>query len=119
MDNYMHKAKVYAENGYPVKMRQAPDTQAAVITKVDVGEIVEVMGEIGTEETGMWGFIRRDNGQTGYMMAKFLIPENAETGGEKADFPVTLTAEEFNGILEALEGAVEMLKKAREEYEQV
>lgn len=108
-----YEARVHADNGKPVNIRKSPSTQSTVMLQVPVGTVVTVAHELN--ET--WASIIYQGGQ-GYMMRKFLEPVGTETGGEKADFPVTLTAEEYNGILETLEKAVEVLKKAREEYEQ-
>ena len=59
-----------AENDCPVKMRNQPRANAKILDKVPEGTIVDVFSD-----DGEWSRIMY-NGQTGYMMRKFLIREN-------------------------------------------
>ena len=69
----LYRARVWADNGYPVKMRKLPGTQSAVLLQVPLGSVVEVTGEVN--ET--WAAVIYQ-GKSGYMMRKFLIPLNGE-----------------------------------------
>ena len=68
-DTVMYDAIVQADNGYPVKMRQAPSATSSILASLPVGTIVKVL-----ENTGDWDKISYDN-TTGYMMHKFLQPQ--------------------------------------------
>lgn len=67
------KATVYADNGKPVNLRRRPSTSTARLTTVPVGTVVDVY-----EVEDGWAHVKV-NGEEGYMMAKFLRPE--EMGG--------------------------------------
>lgn len=79
-DDVLYQAIVRADNEYPVKMRTGPSTNNKVKASVPQGTIVDVLDELDG-----WAKIRLD-GQTGYMMIKFLshqleddsLPENTE-----------------------------------------
>lgn len=60
------------ENDYPVKMRAQPQGNAKILNKVPEGEIVDVFSN-----NGEWSSISY-NGQTGYMMSKYLNPLNED-----------------------------------------
>lgn len=75
----IYKAKVHADNDYPVKMREQASTQSNVLAKVPQGTIVDVLGIIGSDE-GDWGFIMY-NDQIGYMMNQFLLPIDETNAG--------------------------------------
>ena len=60
-------ATVYAENGYPVKMRTTPSKTDKNYTEVPVGESVVVL-----EKGDVWSRIAYA-GRDGYMMSKFLV----------------------------------------------
>lgn len=64
----LYEAKVYADNGLPVRMRNQPSTNGKVIEQIPVGTEVDVL-----EDTGDWAMIN-DQGVVGYMMKKFLKP---------------------------------------------
>lgn len=82
MSETMYKAKVrWPQNDYPVKMRREPNSVSEIITRVPQGTVVDVLGEIGTKEDGMWGYIRLEDGTTGYMMLKFLERINESPEG--------------------------------------
>ena len=65
----LYRARVWADNGYPVKMRKLPSTQSTVLTQVPLNSVVEVLGETDSA----WSAISYQ-GKDGYMMRKFLIP---------------------------------------------
>ncbi|MGQ9908317.1 MAG: SH3 domain-containing protein [Candidatus Flexifilum sp.] len=52
-----------------VNLRSAPSTDAGVITRVPGGEILAVLGR---STDGAWFHVRRDNGETGWMLAELL-----------------------------------------------
>lgn len=79
---------VTADNGLPVRVRDNPG--GATITRLKCGTRVEA-GEV---DSAGWREIRFD-GQTGYMMAKFLVKE------EEAGVVKTLTQKEYNDLCEA------------------
>lgn len=106
--DFPYLAEVWAPNKYPVKMREEPNQDANILEKVDQGTVVDVLGEIGTEEDGKWCFIRHGD-RTGYMMKEFLKPLNYETSDPPQDEYDELTIAEMalekaqEAILEALE----------------
>ena len=67
-EDALYQAAVYAENGYPVKMRKQPSTGAGVCAKIPIGTVVDVLDELDG-----WALIGLD-GQIGYMMRDFLRP---------------------------------------------
>ena len=71
-DEPLYRAIVTADNGYPVKMRSQPSTNAQVIASVPLGTDVEV-----DDVLDGWSQIVY-NGATGYMMSKFLSPVGTE-----------------------------------------
>lgn len=79
---------VTADNGLPVRVRDNPG--GATITRLKCGTRVEA-GEV---DSAGWREIRFD-GQTGYMMAKFLVKE------DEAGIVKTLTQTEYNDLCEA------------------
>ena len=81
MDNEepLYRAIVWADNGYPVKMRREPDQNSAVIDKIAVGTEVEVLDVLEG-----WSLIRHD-GITGYMMSEFLKEPGTGTVTVKTD----------------------------------
>jgi uncharacterized protein YgiM (DUF1202 family) len=64
--NFPYNAKVVASSGSTVNMRSGPSKSDSVITKIKLGEIVQVNGI-----EGEWAQIEY-NGQSGYMMTEFL-----------------------------------------------
>ena len=66
-----YKAKVWADNSYPVKMRKSPSANSTILMQIPQGGIVEVTGKVN--ET--WSAIEY-NGRPGYMMSKFLVPSD-------------------------------------------
>lgn len=61
-----YQAKVTASSGSTVNMRQTPSSNGALISKIGLGQIVDV-----TSVSGDWSAITW-NGKSGYMMSKFL-----------------------------------------------
>lgn len=116
---YPYYAEVWAPNEFPVRMRKEPKRDAKIIEEVPQKSIVDVMGEIGTDEDGIWGFIRH-GAVTGYMMKKFLRPVQQDAPEEDADLPeVDLMEEAEKALKEAMESmsnalaAVQAAKEAR------
>ena len=79
---------VTADNGLPVRVRDNPGGNT--IARLKVGTRV-LAGDV---DASGWREIRFD-GQTGYMMAKFLVKE------EEAGIVKTLTQKEYNDLCEA------------------
>ena len=97
----LYRARVWADNGYPVKMRKLPSTQSTVLTQVPLNSVVDVMGEIDPT----WAAISYQ-GKDGYMMRKFLIPLE-----EKDALSLRETLERVRNLLqEALDEADRALK---------
>lgn len=98
----IYQAKVHADNDYPVKMRAEASTKAEILAKIPQGEIVDVLGTVGSNE-GEWGFILYGD-QTGYMMSKFLLPVNEAEADDDGE-TVTVNRAELEiwaGTLESL-----------------
>lgn len=66
--NMLYKARVVADSGSTVNMRKGPSMNYDIITRINIGDVVDVYG--GDAE---WQKIYY-NGQYGYMMTKFLAP---------------------------------------------
>ena len=64
-----YHARVFADNGYPVNMRTSPNLAAAVIAKVPLDTVVNVLEDVNAD----WAKIRYVN-QSGFMMRRFLNP---------------------------------------------
>ena len=62
----LYKAKVVAESGSTVRMRESANSSAETIEKVPIGAIVDVV-----EDNDGWERIVYE-GKTGYMMEQFL-----------------------------------------------
>lgn len=99
----VYKATVYAENGYPVKMRKLPSAQSSVILQVPLGATVEVTGEVDT----VWAAIDY-NGIQGYMMRKFLRKSDSEPISGTA---VAVNRANLETVKTALETALNMIEK--------
>ena len=94
-DEVLYRARVLADNDYPVKMRKLPSTQSSVIMQVPLGSIVEVRSEV--DDT--WAAISY-MGKDGYMMRKFLHR------GEETDDSDYVTITLRRDIYEALKEGV-------------
>lgn len=69
-----YQARVWATNGYPVKLRKLPTTQSSVLTQVPLNTVVDVVYDVDNA----WSAVQYNN-MEGFMMRKFLEPvENAE-----------------------------------------
>ena len=101
-DEPLYRAIVTADNGYPVKMRSQPSTNAQVIASVPLGTDVEVQDVLDG-----WSQIIY-NGTTGYMMSKFLSPVGAEG-------PVGNTVTVDKATLKAARAALKMALDAIDE----
>ena len=62
----LYQARVTAANGLPVRLREKPSRQSAVLRSVPLGEMADVL-----EEAGDWARVRCQ-GTEGYMMRRFL-----------------------------------------------
>ena len=98
-----YKATVYAENGYPVKMRNLPSTQSGIILQVPLGATVEVTGEV--DDT--WAAINYQ-GKDGYMMRKFLRKNDSEPISGTA---VAVNRANLETVKTALETALNIIDK--------
>lgn len=103
----LYEAKVYAENGFPVKMRSQPSTKSTVIASLPVGTIVGVFDVMDD-----WCGIRY-NGQCGYMMSKFLEPISASQGPSEpiSGTAVAVNRADLETVKTALETALNMIEK--------
>ena len=68
----LYQAKVVAESGSTVRMRERASSSAEVLKSIKLNEIVDVV-----EELDDWKKIMYNN-QTGYMMSKFLVKVTSE-----------------------------------------
>jgi uncharacterized protein YgiM (DUF1202 family) len=68
----LYQAKVVAESGSTVRMRERASSGAEVLKSIKLNEIVDVV-----EELDDWKKIIYNN-QTGYMMSKFLVKVTSE-----------------------------------------
>ena len=107
-------AKVYADNGKPVHMRQGKGTNFKIVCDVPCGETVDVL-----QDGPDWSKVQFMEGsrlRTGYMMSEFLIlengtPDNPVDGNDGGSETVTLTisrseAEALMGVLEKLASVI-------------
>ena len=74
-------AVVFAANGAPVKLRKTASTKLPYLDLVPVGATVDLRGPAADGWTPI-----RYNGQDGYMMSQFLIPD----AGDTDDYTLTL-----------------------------
>lgn len=102
-----YEAKVYAANGFPVKMRSQPSTKATVIASLPVDTIVGVYDVMDD-----WSGIQC-NGQSGYMMSKFLKPIPASHGPSDpiSGTAVAVNRADLETVKTALETALNMIEK--------
>ncbi len=103
----LYQAKVYAENGFPVKMRSQPSTKSTVIASLPVGTIVGVF-DVMDDWCGI-----QCNGQGGYMMSKFLEPIPASQGPSEpiSGTAVAVNRDDLETMKTALETALNMIEK--------
>lgn len=99
----VYKATVYADNGYPVKIRKLPSAQSSVILQVPLGATVEVTGEVDA----VWAAIDY-NGIQGYMMRKFLRKNDSEPISGTA---VAVNRADLETVKTALETALNVIDK--------
>ena len=67
-----YTAIVTADSGGTVNLRAKPDMKSTIIARVAIGEAVTVLDELGEWDKVIY------HGKTGYMMAKYLRPVNAD-----------------------------------------
>lgn len=106
-------AMVYAENDFPVKMREKPSTSCKLYDPVPCGSIVEVLAkDCSTDKDGnVWSQISYGMRTGWYMMSKFLlfmeaIPvEEAIPSGLVSVTVPNLTEEQANDLLAKYPGS--------------
>jgi len=96
----LYKAKVWAANGYPVKMRANPSQNAKIITTVPLNTVVDVIEETSDK----WSKIQYGY-STGYMMREFLLPVSEQETDE-----ITLKREAVKRIYDGLNEIVKTIK---------
>ena len=69
------QATVTAPSGSTVNLRAKPQAGSALVERIAVGTVVEVLSD-----SGSWTQVKA-GGKTGYMMTVFLAPVTGETGG--------------------------------------
>lgn len=89
-----YDAKVVAEKGNTVNMRNDPSINAGVMKAVRIGTVVHVIGE----DNG-WSKIETD-GETGYMMSKFL--QKVDTGTDDDTVVVIISKQAARELFAAL-----------------
>ena len=98
----LYRARVWADNGYPVKMRKSPSAKAKVLLQAPLNAVVSVLEE--TDDT--WDKVFYD-GQTGYMMRKFLIPfSDASENGEALRQTLLRVREQLAAAIAEIDGAL-------------
>ena len=90
----MYTARVYAENGKPVRLRALPSTDSKILAELPVGTAVTVL-----EELTDWCYLRCADGKTGYMMSSFL--RRADSAAEAVAAARALLAEAQQKLREA------------------
>lgn len=103
VDEPLYRAIVKSDNGKSVRMRSNPSTSAIVLAEVPVGTNIEVMDVLDGWSEVVY------NEETGYMMTKFLEPEN--TSYEKSDQD-DVSFEQLKKTKEHLLKAVSMINAA-------
>jgi len=108
----LYEAKVYAENGYPVKLRKGPSTKEKVIEQIPCGTVVDVLEEVNAD----WARIS-DSGVEGCMMRKFLRPVE-DAPGDGQDVPggaEIITRQELKEVQVCLINALRIINNALKE----
>ena len=106
-------AMVYAENDFPVKMREKPSTSCNLYDPVPCGSIVEVLArDCSTDNAGnVWSQISYGMRTGWYMMSKFLLfketfpADEAIPSGLVAVTIPNLTEEQANDLLAQYPGS--------------
>lgn len=106
-------AMVYAENDFPVKMREKPSTSCKLYDPVPCGSIVEVLAkDCSTDNAGnVWSQISYGMRTGWYMMSKFLLfketfpADEAIPSGLVAVTIPNLTEEQANDLLAQYPGS--------------
>lgn len=106
-------AMVYAENDFPVKMREKPSTSCKLYDPVPCGSIVEVLAkDCSTDNTGnVWSQISYGMRTGWYMMSKFLLFKETFPADEAIPFGLVavtipnLTEEQANDLLAQYPGS--------------
>ena len=91
----LYSAKVTADSGKTVNVRAKPDVRSTITDRVEIGENVTVLDELGD-----WDKVIANGGKTGYMMAKYLIPAIEDEPDEET---VTVGREMLETWAEVLE----------------
>ena len=97
-----YQAIVTADSGRTVNIRAKPDKNSTIIDRVDIGETVTVLDELGE-----WDKVIGNGGKTGYMMDKYLIPVMDESEDEGN---VIVRRAQLEFIAESLESLAESIR---------
>lgn len=104
-DLKMEKAKIYAANGKPVRLRKDPSTDNPYIDKVDVGTAVNVLETALADDGREWSKIDVA-GRIGYIMTEYLkLEEKAENDPLQGETDVSENVpllEEINSKLDMI-----------------
>lgn len=92
------KMVVYALSGGTVRMRERPSLDAPTKIKVPVGETVIV-----NESADGWAQIEY-NGETGYMMTRYLAPATAEADSISISLPKSAAQELYRALTKVVDG---------------
>lgn len=93
----MYDAKVAAEKGNTVNMRNNPSTNASILKAVQIGTIVQVI----EDNNNGWSKIETD-GKSGYMMSKFLQKVDGEAATEDDTVAVIISKQAARELFAAL-----------------
>ena len=99
-----YQAVVMADSGKTVNMRAKPDIKATIIDRVDIGETVTVLDELGE-----WDKATGNGGKTGYMMDKYLRPINEDVTNEQEQ-TVTVNGVELETWADTLESLLNEIR---------
>ena len=109
MEEPLYRATVKAESGKTVRMRSRPSTNASVLAEIPIHTNIEVMDVLDG-----WSQIVY-NGTTGYMMSKFLQPENEQKPETKEPISQAQLREiqaELNEALDIINKVITQINKA-------
>ena len=101
MEEPLYRAIVKADSGKTVRMRSRPSTSASILANVPLHTNVEVMDVLDG-----WSQIVY-NGTAGYMMSKFLQPEDEQ----KAETKESTTQEQLREIQAELNEALNIVNR--------
>ncbi len=97
--------RVTAQSGRTVNLRKQPNADAVVLLRVPIGTEAEIL-----DISEGWARVRVD-GQTGYMLERFLdrdaAPSDDDPDGEDFPFTLSLEAKHIMGILERQQASLQ------------